>query len=253
MGAFEFPGHHYEVIRRSLRDIDAETDYLAAWLERGGHAVGGRVLDLGCGTGTNLRALRARGHTGVGVDASASFVKWAAENGGAGVDYAHASMTEYETGERFDLVVCLFATLNLVPPDQLDPLLRKIRGWLAPGGRLVLDAGHLLGFVDAYQPYMIAHHEGDGVLLTRLVRTTVNGHTACWRNEETLIARESDGAVSMHANHFDQWVYTAPEIRRALAAAGFAVVAEHGGFREVPPPPFGKGPLVQVAEPDPNA
>ncbi|WP_051393760.1 class I SAM-dependent methyltransferase [Glycomyces arizonensis] len=247
MTGFEFPGQYYEVIRKSFRDVDAETAYFSTWLEKSGRASGGRVLDLGCGTGTNLRALRERGHTGVGVDTSAAFLERASALGGDGVDYVRAAITEFDTAETFDLVVCVFATLNLIPPEQLAPLLRRIRGWLKPGGHLVLEAAHLLGFVDAYQPYMIAHHEADGVLLTRLVRTTVNGHTACWRNEETIVARDPDGTVSMHANRFDQWVLTAPQIRDALTASGFAVVAEHGGFRDAPPAPIGKGPLVQVA------
>ncbi|MEV3936356.1 class I SAM-dependent methyltransferase [Glycomyces sp. NPDC049804] len=252
MRAFEFPGQYYEVIRGTLRDVHAETAYLADWLAKSGKTTGGRVLDLGCGTGTTLRALAARGHGGVGVDASATFIAWAAEAGGDGLEYVRADLTdldvaEFATEEPFDLVVCLFATLNMVPPEALVPLLRQVRGRLAPGGHLVLDAAHLLGFVDTYQPSMIAHHQRDGVLLTRMVHTSVNGHTACWRNEETILARDPDGAVSMHENGFDQWVLTAPQIRGALAAAGFRVVAEHGGFRDAPPPPFGKGPLVQVA------
>ncbi|WP_100445890.1 class I SAM-dependent methyltransferase [Glycomyces xiaoerkulensis] len=253
MAGFEFPGKYYEVIRSSFRDVDQETDYFSACLEASGRPTGARILDLGCGTGTNLRALRDRGHTGVGVDSSGAFIEWARDAGDDGIDYVHASITDFDTSERFDLVVCVFATLNLVPPEELAPLLRKIRRWLNPGGRLVLDAGHLLGFVDTYQPFMIAHHQGEGVLLTRLVRTAVNGHSACWRNEETILARDRDGAVTMHENFFDQWVVTAPEIRRALGDCGFRVLAEHGGFREVPPPPIGKGPLVQVAVPEGSA
>ena len=244
MTGFEFPGPHYEVIRKDFRDLSAETEFLTGLLPDNGS-----VLDLGCGTGTNLRALAAAGHRGVGVDSSSSFIDHAKNTGTDGVHHVHGSITEFDTDERFDLVCCLFATLNLVPPAELPALLERARSWLRPGGHLVLDAGHLLGFADSYQPSMVVHHRGGGVLITRLIRTLVNGHSANWRNEETLLVRDDDGTVSMYENFFDQWVVTVPELHRLLADSGFGLVAEYGGFRRTPASPFGKGPLIQVARP----
>jgi len=96
---------------------------------------------------------------------------------------------------------------------------------------------------------MIAHHGGDGVVITRLDPHVINGHSANWRNEETLLVRDAAGVVSMYQNFFDQWVITAPELHRLLADSGFDLVGEYGSFRGTPPPPFGKGPLIQVAGP----
>lgn len=235
---FEFPGAYYEVIRSSFRDLEGETSLLSGLLPTSGH-----VLDLGCGTGTNLRALTALGHTGIGIDQSASFIDHAK---GLGGQYVHSSFLSYETDEKFDVVYCLFATLNLVPPAELPGLFAKVRTWLKPGGRFVVEAAHLLNFVDSFQPSAVFHHQADDVLITRLVKASVNAHTANWRNEETLLVSDA-GAVSMYPNFFDQWVLTAPELRNLLATAGFTVEAEYGSFRCTPPPPFGKGPLIQVA------
>ncbi|GAA2133877.1 hypothetical protein GCM10009760_10470 [Kitasatospora kazusensis] len=253
MSSFEFPGEYYEVIRKDLRDVTAETDFLASYLPSGG-----RVLDIGSGTGTNLRALAALGHPGVGVDQSAGFTEFArkaaAEAAAAApagetaeVDYVHARTAEYTTEQRFDLAYSLFSTLNQLTRDELKQLFADVRGWLTPGGHLVIDIGHLLNFVDGYQPNIIAHHQGDGLLVTRLARQSVNPHAAIWRNEETVIVRGADGQVSMYANFFDQAVLTAPEVRDLLAAAGFEVVAEYGGFRKEPGPRIGRGPLLFVA------
>ena len=242
MTSFDFPGACYEVLRQDYRDLSGETDFLASYLPDGG-----RALDLGCGTGTNLRALAERGYRGVGVDHSPSFVDYARAAGGD-VEYVHADLAEFDTDQRFDLVYTLFATLNLLSHKDLGDLLGRARRWLNPGGHLVVDAAHLLNFVDGFQPTVVSHHRRDGLLITRLARQLVNPHAATWRNEETLIVRGQDGVVSMYANFFDQTVLTAPELRDLVARAGFTVTAEFGGFRKEPPPRAGRGPLLCVAQ-----
>ncbi|MEU2626880.1 class I SAM-dependent methyltransferase [Kitasatospora sp. NPDC007106] len=246
LSSFEYPGEFYEVIRKDFRDLAAETEFLASYLPPGGS-----VLDIGSATGANLRALAALGHPGTGLDQSAAFTGYAAskaqEPGSAAVEYVHTRAEEYRTDRRFDLVYSLFSTLNQLDRGELRQLLESVRGWLAPGGHVVVDIGHLLNFVDGYQPNIIAHHQGDGLLVTRLARQSVHAHRAVWRNEETIIARDGDGTVSMYANFFDQTVFTAPEVRDLLVDAGFEVVAEYGGFRKEPGPRIGRGPLLFVA------
>ncbi|GAA2218228.1 class I SAM-dependent methyltransferase [Streptomyces nogalater] len=244
MSSFEFPGEYYEIMRRDFRPLAAETEFLASFV-----APGGRVLDLGCGTGTNLRELGARGFSCVGVDQSASFIDYARKAGGPGVAYVHGKAEEFVADAPFDLVYSLFMTLNYLPRQELRPLLERTRKHLSPGGRLVLEFGHLLNFVENYQPHTVAHHRAEGVLITRLARQSVNPHAANWRNEETLLVRGPDGQVAMYDNFFDQSVLTGPEVRELLTETGFTVTAEYGGFRKEPAPGHGRGPLVIVAAP----
>lgn len=105
----------------------------------------------------------------------------------------------------------------------------------------------MLNFVENYQPYTIAHHRGEGVLITRLARQVLNPHAANWRNEETLLVRKADGEVAMYENFFDQAVLTGPEVRELLTEAGLVVTSEYGGFRKEQAPGHGRGPLVMVA------
>ncbi|MGH3670820.1 MAG: class I SAM-dependent methyltransferase, partial [Pseudonocardiaceae bacterium] len=207
MGAsFEFPGEYYEIIRQDFRNLQAETEFFASYLP---HA--GRVLDLGCGTGTNLRALADMGHECVGVDQSRHFIDYAKNAGGSPVDYVHTKAVDYDGDGSFDLIFSVFVTLNYLARDDLPTLFSKVRGWLRPTGRFVVDIGHMLNFVDSYQPYIIAHHRRGDVLITRFIRHHVNAHSANWRHEETILVRNADGVVSLYDNFFDQLVLTAPE------------------------------------------
>lgn len=240
--SFEFPGEYYEIMRKDFRNLDAETEFLTSLLPDAG-----TVLDLGCGTGSNLRALRERGHRGTGVDQSAAFLEYARAAGDEGISYVEARAEEYRTDERYDLVYSLFMTLNYLERDRLPAVLSSVRELLAPGGQVVLEFGHLLNFVDSFQPDSVGHHRRDGVLITRLARQFINAHAANWRNEETLLVRTADGTVAMYDNFFDQAVLTGPEVRGLLTAAGLTITAEYGGFRKEPAPFHGRGPLVIVA------
>ena len=164
---FEFPGAYYEIIRRDFRNLEKETAFLLQFCPRSG-----RVLDIGCGTGTNLRPLAEHGQTCVGIDQSATFIEYATAQRTSGTTYHRARAADFETDERFDLVFSIFVTLNYMPFREVRPVLAKVASWLKPGGTFVLDMAHLLNFVEGYRPYVIAHHADDDVLITRRFGTT---------------------------------------------------------------------------------
>jgi SAM-dependent methyltransferase len=99
-----------------------------------------RVLELGCGGGgPATRALAAR-HELVGVDISERQLERARRLvPQARFLQADATEVAFEP-ERFDAVVSLFM-LGHVPRAKQRPLLERIFGWLAPGGRLLATLG----------------------------------------------------------------------------------------------------------------
>ena len=101
---------------------------------------GSRVLDLGCGGGgPATRALAAR-HDLVGVDISEGQLE-RARRLVPQARFLRADATEVDfEPESFDAVVSLFM-LGHVPRARQQPLLERIFGWLAPGGRLLATLG----------------------------------------------------------------------------------------------------------------
>ena len=111
---------------------------------------GGRVLDLGCGSGLPVaRDLAALGHSVVGVDGSMQQIVRARRNVPA-AKFIEADMceVEFETGS-FDAIGA-FYSITHVPPAQQGDLVSKIALWLRPGGTLVAsfaagEAGEWIG------------------------------------------------------------------------------------------------------------
>ena len=238
---FEFPGAYYEVIRQDFRNVERETDFLAGYLPESG----GSLLDLGCGTGTNLRALAGGERECVGVDQSAAFLEYARRQGGEGVTYHHCRAIDFESDRRFDLIFSIFVTLNYMPFRDVRPVLAKVASWLKPEGRFVLDFAHLLNFVDGFRPYVTAHHQQDEVFITRLVSHTVRPIRATWEHDESIMVSDG-GQVSMYRNSFEQTVLTVPTVLQLMGDVGLEPVETFGAFdRSVKAK--GRGDLVLVA------
>jgi SAM-dependent methyltransferase len=104
--------------------------------------VGGRVLDVGCGSGEPVaRTLTAAGYRVTGIDISEVQVRRARERVPQ-ADFIHADATAASFEDAsFDAVVSLFALIH-IPQAEQPPLLRKISGWLRPGGCFVATTGH---------------------------------------------------------------------------------------------------------------
>ncbi|UNO43174.1 class I SAM-dependent methyltransferase [Streptomyces sp. MST-110588] len=103
---------------------------------------GGTVLDLGCGSGVPVaRALAAAGYRVTGIDISEVQIRRARERVPQ-AEFIHADATAVSFGAAsFDAIVSFFALIH-IPLAEQPPLLRKIAGWLRPGGCFVATTGH---------------------------------------------------------------------------------------------------------------
>jgi SAM-dependent methyltransferase len=123
---------------------------------------GGRVLELGCGTGHKLIPIAADGHPCVGLDFSADMLAEAgrkADARGATVEWIRGDMRAFDLGRTFDLVfIAANSLLHLHAAEDLVRCFRSVRRHLAPGARFVFDV---------FNPSVRLLAEADGVRRTR--------------------------------------------------------------------------------------
>ena len=117
---------------------------------------GGRVLELGCGTGNKLIPIASGGQPCVGLDLSADMLGEArrkASERGVAVEWVQGDMRAFDLGRTFDYVfITANSLLHLHEADDLVSCFRSVRRHLAPGGRFVFDIFnpdiHLLAAAD---------------------------------------------------------------------------------------------------------
>lgn len=99
----------------------------------------GRAFDMGCGTGSLMRLLAARGIRVEGCDPSRAMVR-AARAKNPGVRVMQAGAADFLPRERPDLITATFDVINHFPSRRaIDGFLRRAGRILAPGGTLVFD------------------------------------------------------------------------------------------------------------------
>lgn len=158
-----------------------------------------KILDVGCAQGTLTLLLAERGHDVKAVDIRQQFLKYAASRYEKGnIAFICGNVMEMEMDDSFDLIFANQIIEHLVYP--LD-LVKRLAGWLKPGGRLVMttpNGGYLksslpffsdLGDVSRYQDRQFT---ADG-----------DGHFFAYSREELHNIYEKTGLSGISVSYFE--------------------------------------------------
>lgn len=108
-----------------------------------------RIADFGCGPGLYANRLAAHCGNVTGIDFSASSIahaKQRAQLEGLSVRYVTADYLEFETGQKFDLIIMIMCDFCALSPEQRIHMLGKFHSMLKEGGQLLFDVYSLQAF-----------------------------------------------------------------------------------------------------------
>lgn len=185
------------------------------------------LLDVACGTGSHLRHLTDH-FACQGVDLLEAFVAIAAQR--ADVPVHLADMDDFDLGETFDVVVCLFSAIGY--SRDLHAAIATMARHLNPGGLLVVEPWFT---PEQWAPgrLEVVDHEADGTRLVRMTRSDIDGNVALM-DMHYLIA-DGNGIEHLEERH-RMTLFTFAEYEAAFRGAGLTYERDEPG-------PFGRGAL----------
>ena len=153
--------HLNESIDLSSRDhafIDRSVEWMVSRFDINSDT---HIVDFGCGPGLYAYRLAERGAKVTGIDFSTRSIKYAkqaAANKGLAIEYIHQNYLEYETDQKFDLIIMIFCDFCPLSPSQSKILLNKFHRFLIPDGRVLLDVSSLSAFQERQECAVYEHN-----------------------------------------------------------------------------------------------
>jgi len=108
-----------------------------------------KIADFGCGPGLYTTKLAERKANVTGIDFSKRSIQYAQEvasREGLSIKYVNQNYLEFETDDRFNLILVIMCDFCVLSPSQRKKMLSKFHTMLEPGGAVLLDVYSLTAF-----------------------------------------------------------------------------------------------------------
>jgi cyclopropane fatty-acyl-phospholipid synthase-like methyltransferase len=135
-----------DVSSRNKSFIEQSVEWIVSHFQVGGNTA---IADFGCGPGLYTTRLAERGAIVTGIDFSENSLRHAkqvADEKGLDINYVLTNYLDFETTDRFDLIIMIMCDYCALSPEQRKKLLSKFRSLLKPEGSVLLDVYSLNSF-----------------------------------------------------------------------------------------------------------
>ena len=131
---------------RNKRFIEQSVEWIVSRFEVDKNT---EIADFGCGPGLYTNMLAERGAIVTGIDFSENsltYARQAAAEKGLTPTYIRANYLDFETTNRFDLIIMIMCDFCVLDPEKRKKMLSKFNSLLKPGGFVLLDVYSLNTF-----------------------------------------------------------------------------------------------------------
>jgi len=135
-----------DVSSRNAEFINRSVEWIASVFNIGRDT---KIADFGCGPGLYAMRLAKLLANVTGIDFSGRSIEYAkdvAAREQLNIRYVKQNYLEFETEDRFDLVLMIMCDFCALSPTQRKVILSKFHGILKPGGSVLLDVYSLSAF-----------------------------------------------------------------------------------------------------------
>ncbi len=131
---------------RNAAFIDRSVEWIASYFKI---VAGTKIADFGCGPGLYATRLAQIQADVTGIDFSKRSIQYAQEvaiREGLSIHYVNQNYLDYETDERFHLILMIMCDFCVLSPFQRRKMLAKFHTFLVPGGSVLLDVYSMNAF-----------------------------------------------------------------------------------------------------------
>ncbi len=135
-----------DIASRRAAFIDRSVEWIVS---RFGISSDTKIADFGCGPGLYTTRLARKQARLTGIDFSPRSIEYAirwARREQLNIRYVNEDYLEFDTDERFDLILMITCDLCALSPTQGQEMLAKFARLLMPGGHVLLDVYSLAEF-----------------------------------------------------------------------------------------------------------
>lgn len=190
------------------------------------------VLDLTCGTGSQVFFLAKRGYHVTGADFSPALLEIARErasNEKIDVKFIDGDMRTLKVG-HFDAVITIFNAVGHLTKAGFEKALKNIHRNLKDGGLYVFDILNLEAMTDNVVADLAMHtHKKIGeTQIHALQCSSIDINKGLLTSYDSCMIQKNANNPQRFNHKFSLQIYTAKELREMLARNGFETIRQSG-------------------------
>ena len=189
------------------------------------------VLDMTCGTGSQVFYLAEHGYEVVGSDFSPALLEIArskAKEANRNISFIDGDMCDVKAGQ-FDAVITIFNAIGHLTKADFEKALRNISFNLKSEGVYVFDILNLQAITDDSINGFAADVENvvKGVKIRSVQHSELDREKGYLSSHDQFTIYKENGEPEIHKNSFTLQIYIAEELRMMLERNGFKVIAQY--------------------------
>ena len=189
------------------------------------------VLDLTCGTGSQVFHLKKRGYKVIGADFSPALLDIArkkARKEKIDVRFIDGDMRTLKV-DHFDAVITIFNAVGHLTKPDFEKAMRNIHGNLKYGGIYVFDIFNLEALTDSVVNdfAMDVRRTVDDTQIHAVQTSTLDRKKGRLTSYDHLTIQKGTEQAKEYKSNFTLQIYTAEELREMLSRNGFETICQY--------------------------